>query len=159
MSRTERTAEKRAAFLSALEETANVKLSCEQSGLPRQTAYDWRRADGQFAEAWEAALDIGTDALEDEAVRRAMQGTDKPVYYQGDECGTVREYSDTLLIFMLKARRPDRFKDRSHHELTGKDGGPIEHDHGTALAKIESALAVIATRDTTGGDTGGADAG
>jgi len=30
----------------------------------------------------------------------------KPVYYQGEQCGEVREYSDTLLIFILKARDP-----------------------------------------------------
>ena len=34
--------------------------------------------------------------------------------------------SDTLLIFMLKARRPEKFKDRQSHEHSGPGGGPIE---------------------------------
>jgi len=44
------------------------------------------------------ALDIGADSLEDEAVRRARDGYDKPVYQQGQCVGHVREYSDTLMV-------------------------------------------------------------
>ena len=42
------------------------------------------------------------DALEAEARRRAVEGVRKPVFYQGVICGWVGEYSDTLLIFLLK---------------------------------------------------------
>ena len=41
----------------------------------------------------------------------------------GKQVGTVKRYSDTLLMFLLKGRRPEKFKDR--HELTGKDGEPV----------------------------------
>ena len=30
------------------------------------------------------------------------------------------EYSDNLLMFMLKARRPDKFKDRSEPQMSGQ---------------------------------------
>jgi hypothetical protein len=33
------------------------------------------------------------------------------VFHQGREIGAIREYSDTLLVFMLKARRPAKFRD------------------------------------------------
>ena len=33
------------------------------------------------------------------------------MFHQGKEVGAIREYSDLLLIFMLKARRPARFRD------------------------------------------------
>jgi hypothetical protein len=42
------------------------------------------------------------------------------VFHQGQECGQIREYSDTLLIFMLKARRPEKFKERFAAEHSGK---------------------------------------
>ena len=48
---------------------------------------------------------------------------EEPVYYQGEVVGQVQRYSDTLLMFLLKGRRPEKFKDRT--ELTGKDGAPI----------------------------------
>lgn len=126
MSRTERTHKKREAFLNALAETASVVKACDVAKVGRRTVYDWRRDDEAFAEAWERALDIGTDALEDEATRRAFEGWDEPVHYQGIATSTIRKYSDTLLMFMLKARRPEKFKDRAQHEHTGQDGGPIE---------------------------------
>lgn len=97
--------------------------SCEMAGLPRSTVYDWRHADQAFAQAWDAALELGTDALEDEAVRRAYHGTDKPVYQGGKQVGTVREFSDTLLIFMLKARRPEKFKERSEQRVSVTTNG------------------------------------
>lgn len=72
------------------------------------------------------AIEAGTDALEDEAVRRASAGVDEPVFYQGEQCGTVRKYSDSLLIGLLKARRPHKFRENHSHEMFGPEGGPIE---------------------------------
>lgn len=37
-------------------------------------------------------------------------------------------YSDTLLIFLLKGARPEKYKDRQSHEHTGSGGGPIAID-------------------------------
>lgn len=126
--RTIRAHKKRQAFLDALAETASVFAACRESGLARRTAYDWRAEDPDFAAAWDKALDIGTDALEDEATRRAFHGYDEPVHYKGKATSAIRKYSDTLLIFMLKARRPERFKERAAHELTGEGGGPVVHE-------------------------------
>jgi hypothetical protein len=57
-------------------------------------------------------------ALEDEAVRRAREGIRKPVlhrgkqvYVQGEPLFT-NQYSDSLLIFLLKACNPERFRER-----------------------------------------------
>lgn len=110
--RTIRTPENEADFLDGLARTASVTAACEIAKIARASAYDWRDADPAFAAAWDAALVRGTDALEDEAIRRARLGVDEPVFYQGDECGTVTKYSDTLLIFMLKARRPEVFREQ-----------------------------------------------
>ena len=46
------------------------------------------------------------------------------MYYQGEVCGTVRKYSDTLLIFLLKGQMKERYGDRVAH--TGDNGGPME---------------------------------
>ncbi len=119
-----RTDKKADAFLTALRDGATVAGACKEAKIGRSTAYDWRGKDKAFATAWDEALEDGTDALEDEAKRRAVEGVAEPVFYQGKKVATVRKYSDTLLMFLLKGRRPEKFKDR--HEHTGKDGGPIE---------------------------------
>ena len=48
----------------------------------------------------------------EEAHRRATEGVDKAIYHQGKICGYVREYSDQLLIMLIKADEPERFTDR-----------------------------------------------
>ena len=55
------------------------------------------------------AMDI---VLEPEAIRRAVDGVEKAVYYRGAQVGVEREYSDTLLIFLLKGWKADRYTER-----------------------------------------------
>lgn len=125
--RTDRTVQRaRDAFLAALSEGLSVTGACIKASLPRQTAYDWRSADKEFAAAWDSALEEGTDRLEDEARRRAYEGTDKPVTHQGAITATYKEYSDTLMVLLLKARRPAQYRERISQEVSGANGGPIE---------------------------------
>ena len=39
------------------------------------------------------------------------------MFYQGQPCGTVRKYSNVLLIFLLKATRPEVCRENRH--ITG----------------------------------------
>lgn len=124
------------AFCTALAECGIVTQAARDAGITRQTAYKWREHDPEFAAAWDKALKIGIDALEDEAHRRAFIGVDKPVFYKGTECGTVREYSDMLTVFLLKAHRPEKFRENSRMELTGANGGPVELNDTERAARI-----------------------
>jgi hypothetical protein len=108
------TPKKRKKFLDALRKCANVTHAARLVGCSRQAVYDARDNDPQFAEAWDNAVEEAIDAMEAEAERRACRGYLKPVFQNGKRVGHVREYSDTLLIFMLKAQRPRRFRDYSH---------------------------------------------
>lgn len=130
--RTRLTPKKRAKFLQCLIDTGNVSRAAASIGISRTRMYELKKEDEAFAQAWDEAVDIGIDHLEEEARRRAYQGTDKPVFYQGYQCGTIREYSDTLMIFLLKAHRPDKFKERVVNEHTGEGGGPIRRVDMTA---------------------------
>lgn len=116
--------QRKADFLYALSELAAITGACEASDVPRVTVYNWRERDPDFAKAWDEALEKGIDALEDEMMRRAKQGVEKPVYQGGLKVGTVREYSDTLAIFLAKGRRPERYRERT--ELSGPGGKPLE---------------------------------
>lgn len=112
-------------FLAALAEAPNVAAACQAAGVGRSTAYDHRRGSPEFAAAWEAALDAGTDALVGECYRRARHGAERPVYQGGEKVGSVTEYSDTLAIFLLKAHRPEVYGDRSKVDMTTA-GKPLE---------------------------------
>ena len=55
--------------------------------------------------------------MEEEARIRAMFGVKQPVFYKGEVCGSVRKYSDVLLIFLLKGLRPEVYRENRH--ITG----------------------------------------
>jgi hypothetical protein len=119
--RTIRTAKKRAALLSAISECGgNITRACKRAGIGRNAIYEWRGDAPQFKVEYDSAVDRCIDTLEDEARRRAFEGVKKPVYYSGKKIGVISEYSDTLLIFLLKAGRPERYRARSTADLNVK---------------------------------------
>ena len=149
--------ELRTALLEAMAETASVTKACQLSGVPRRTAYKWRDAEDGFAAAWDEALDRGADALEDEAVRRAFDGVDRPVFQGGEEVGTIREYSDSMLMFLLRGRRPERYKDRVAAEHSGPGGRAIPIDWGVLLGEKPDPLEsrIEGLKPATNGHTNG----
>jgi len=100
---------KKRLFLTHLAETGNVSASAEATGLPRHHVYEWRRQDEEFAQGWEDALVVAVDKLALEARRRALDGIEEVRYFQGEPVGSIRKYSDQLLMFLLRAYDPDTF--------------------------------------------------
>ena len=86
-------------FIELVRQTANVRLSADGAGIDRDTAYRRRQRDPDFAAAWTQAEADAVDVLEAEARRRAL---------------TV---SDNLLMFLLKAHRPERFRETIRIDL------------------------------------------
>lgn len=99
-------------FIEALRELGHVGKACQVAGISRQTAYLHRRNEPQFAADWDTAIDDAAYSLEDEAWRRARDGVDEPIVSQGMIIGTQKKFSDTLLIFLLKGIRPDKYADK-----------------------------------------------
>lgn len=125
-------------FLGILAAYGNVKEACEKAGIARQTVYQRREKDSDFAAAWDNALEIAADVLEREAWRRAVEGWDEPVYQGKELVGTIRKYDSTLLIFLLKGIRPAKYRER--HELSGPGGGAIPIKSETQLTPEESGV-------------------
>jgi hypothetical protein len=74
-----------------------------------------RQTDDEFRLAWAGPAALGCQTLEEEAARRAFHGTLKPIYHQGIECGRTYEYSDALLMFLLRAHNPGKYRDSRFH--------------------------------------------
>jgi hypothetical protein len=80
-------------------------VAAEKIGIARSTAFKWKREDPQFAEAWEEAIEVGNDLLEQELRRRAVEGYDRPVFQKGFCVGFERVYSDNVAMMLLQGRR------------------------------------------------------
>lgn len=131
-------------FVEALKEVPNVARAAEIAGISRQRAYQLRGEDPSFAAAWDHALGSSVDALEAEAFRRAKDGTDKPVFHMGAQCGVIREYSDTLAIFLLKAHKPE-YREKQTVALTGSGDSPLfPQSRQTRLLQDAVALSALA---------------
>lgn len=99
-------------FLKAFDREGLVSLAAKAVGIDRSTAYRARQADEDFALAWADIEEETTERMEREAWRRAVRGVRQPVYQGGKRVGAIRKYSDTLLIFMLKARKPEVYREQ-----------------------------------------------
>lgn len=124
---------KKRALLAALARTGNVSEAARAARVDRNCYYDWRKEDKVFKAAAEAALEEAADRLEAEARRRAEAGVPEPVFYRGRKVATIRRYSDTLLIFLLKGVRPEKFRERFEH--SGPGGGPLTPPSLTIVKK------------------------
>ena len=98
-------------FIEALADTGSVAAACKAVDMSTVGAYALRRQKGaqSFREAWQKALDLGVQRLEDVAMDRALNGVEEPFYVYGNHVGTRKKYNDRLLMFMLRNRSPERF--------------------------------------------------
>ena len=111
------TPERQRGFIEALADTGSVKSAAHAVNMTPVGAYQLRRHPeaASFRKAWEAALALGVERLEDVAMERALYGVEVPVYHFGAVVGTRRVYNDRLLMFLLRNRAPKRFAADSVH--------------------------------------------
>lgn len=117
------------AFFHHLGRTGSVTVAANRAQLRRSTLYERRQNDEEFAERWAKALDLGVERLQDNAMNRAMNGTPRPVFRNGQQVGSVRQYDNKLLQFLLRSHRPEIYGD-------GKNKGlpPLPFDLAKRLA-------------------------
>lgn len=84
-------------FLEELSKAQSVSAAARSCAVSRTALYNLRENDSEFAAAWDDAIEQGVDALEDEAVRRALSS------------------SDTLMIFLLKGARPEKYRETTRN--------------------------------------------
>ena len=129
--------------------------SARASNVSKSTVIDERRRNAEFSRRYGEALELSTAVLERRAVQWAAAGiptettvettTEKPVVVGGETrmvATTTRsvELSPTMLIFLLKSRRPDVYRERQTVEHTGEGGGPTAVE---SLAHIDRQIAQL----------------
>lgn len=110
-------------FLAAYRLTGNISHAARSVPVDRTTVINLRKRSKTFAAQMKEAEEIALENLEYEMWRRAHDGVAKPVFYKGKVCGSIQEYSDTLLIVLAKARAPEKYRENSRVEHSGS----VEH--------------------------------
>ena len=127
-------------FLAALAKSPNVTGAARKARVNRPYVYEEREANPEFAKAWDDAINQPLDLAEGELYRRAVTGVRKPVTIAGQR-ELITEHSDTLLIFLLKSHRPERYRETTRNlnlNLTPEQIANLTDDE---LDKLEAALA------------------
>ena len=94
---------KKTRALVAFLRNGTIAAACAAAGVGRRTWYNWCEADEAFAALAAEAKENVLDGLEQEAYRRAVEG------------------SDVLLIFLLKSLRRSQFADRTMFDKVHPD--------------------------------------
>ncbi len=105
---------RRTCFIELLRRTANVSRAAREAGLASSTVYRQRARLKAFAAEWDNAVAEALDALEESVIDRVRDGVSRPVFYAGEQVGTVRQYSDQLAMFVLKSKRPEIYNRLPH---------------------------------------------
>ena len=114
------TAPKKVAFILALAQLGSRSRAADAVGISKMLIWQWNREDPAFKKAFVRAMEIASDLLEDEMIRRAAEGVIEPVFQGGRLVGSKRAFSDALLMFALKGAKPEKYADRSKVEHTGE---------------------------------------
>lgn len=95
----------------------NVTKACKEMNIDRGEVLLRQRQDPVFRLKMEEARKEGVEMAEDEVVRRAVDGVEKPVgFYKGSPSAYETVYSDSLLMFLLKGAKPEKYAERSKNE-------------------------------------------
>lgn len=102
---------RREVFLKVLARNGKVIEAARAVGLADATSlYAARAEDEEFARQWDAAIEASADLLEQAAWDRAVDGVEEPILFKGEVVATKINYSDTLLVELLRARRPKDYR-------------------------------------------------
>lgn len=128
----------------------SLRAICRDDDMPAEsTVRTWAVANHQgFHAQYTRAREAQMDALAEDLIEIADE--------KDADTNRARLRVDTRKWLMSKIA-PKRFGDRTHHELTGRDGGPIQTQDLTHYSDERlAALAALLGQDS---DTGGGESG
>ena len=114
-------------FIGELAATGSVERAAMRVDMSPSSAHRLRRSPGaeQFSAAWDIALQHAARVLLDVAFERAFDGTTEPVFdKEGRRCGTRHRQNDRLMMFLLRAYMPDRFRHAHRDWRSGDEALP-----------------------------------
>lgn len=125
-----------------------LRSICKRDGMPvRSAVHQWLLEHAEFAKQYETAQSLRADSLFDECLEIADDSSRDTVTktradgttYEGfdfDHIARSRLRVDTRK-WVCARMVPKKYGDRVLNEITGKDGGPIDHRDVSSLSDLE----------------------
>jgi hypothetical protein len=137
-------ADKQAKFLAEFANCGIITVAAKVAGIDRKTVHNWLEKDERFSLAYHQAEKQAEEVLEAAAWKRSVQGVAKQrhVYDRNGkliDTEITTDYSDSLLMFLLRARNPRKYRER-----VSIDYGDLPTDK---LLTEAAALGLIAAGD------------
>ena len=136
---------RQSAFLKAYAKCGVISRAAVMAKMERRAHYTWMQDDPDYPELFREAHEQAVDVLETEAVRRAVDGYEKPVWHKGVQVGTERKYSDTLLIFLMKGNKPEKYRDNVYHRHQHAHAH-LHKRHGDGVTALRNDIKAILER-------------
>ena len=92
-------------FLKNLATSSHVSASAKAAGVAVSTVYNWRERDPEFLREWMRALAAGYELLEMDLLNRARNGVETPIFHEGKQVATVKQYHDGIGVKLLLAHK------------------------------------------------------
>ncbi|MEM7702942.1 MAG: hypothetical protein AAF251_13460 [Pseudomonadota bacterium] len=139
-------------FVAHLAATGLVNAAARHIGRSMEALYKLRHRPGAqgFAKAWDRAVQMGVERLEDTALARAIEGSERHIIRNGEIIATERTHNEALVMFFLKTRLADRYAPSAHvgpgHPLYEKAARAAEADriaaenHPDEIKRIQESL-------------------
>lgn len=104
-------ADKRGGFLAALAQEGTVVAACAAAGMSTHAAYALRQRSPRFAAEWDRTLYERACSPTEAAYKRAVEGWDEPIVFQGKVIAHRKRYSDAALRLLIQ--REDKRLERA----------------------------------------------
>lgn len=108
---------KKKRFLQAFSRCGNITQAAIAADIDRTAHYKWLKRYPDYPDQFREATENANDLMTGEAIKRATIGIEEPVFYQGRRVGSIIRRSDILLMFLLKAYKPEVFRDNHPNDL------------------------------------------
>lgn len=108
-------------YLDHLERWGLFSQAAKHAGGTTARFLSLRKTDPEFNTSVDEALLLYKESIEAELHRRAVDGVEKGVYFQGVRTHTELQYSDTLLAMLVKKVNPD-YNEKSKAEVVVSGG-------------------------------------
>lgn len=98
-------------FVAHLAATGIVTSAARHIGRSMEALYKLKQRPGAqgFAAAWDRAAQMGVERLEDTALARAIEGSERKIIRGGEVVATERFHNEQLVMFFLRNRLASRY--------------------------------------------------